>query len=136
MALPKRRQSKARSRKRRTHYKSASVSTTTCPQCNSTKMPHRACPNCGYYKGRPVISTSWNALLAWSRRWNSYLVFTLYIHPIAKSTFANLDGCVDSSSSTNRAQQDTHAALDKWPSFYSFWSEDVAGCSRPANWGV
>ena len=58
MALPKRRQSKARSRKRRTHYKSTTVSTTTCPQCNSTKMPHRACPNCGYYKGRPVISTS------------------------------------------------------------------------------
>ncbi|MCS5623247.1 MAG: 50S ribosomal protein L32, partial [Candidatus Marinimicrobia bacterium] len=46
------------SRKRRTHYKSTTVSTTTCPQCNSTKMPHRACPNCGYYKGRPVISTS------------------------------------------------------------------------------
>tara|TARA_Y100001968_G_scaffold76223_1_gene67696 strand:+ start:263 stop:439 length:177 start_codon:yes stop_codon:yes gene_type:complete len=58
MALPKRRQSSARSKKRRTHYKSASVATTKCPQCGSTKMPHRACPNCGYYRGRPVISTS------------------------------------------------------------------------------
>jgi len=58
MALPKRRQSKARSRKRRTHYKSNSVATTKCPQCGSIKMPHRACSNCGYYKGRPIISTN------------------------------------------------------------------------------
>jgi len=58
MALPKRRQSKARSRKRRTHYKSNLVSTTKCPQCSSIKMPHRACPDCGYYRGRPVVSSS------------------------------------------------------------------------------
>jgi len=58
MALPKRRQSKSRSKKRRTHYTSADVSTASCPQCGSSKMPHRACPNCGYYKGRPVISIS------------------------------------------------------------------------------
>ncbi|MCK5331309.1 MAG: 50S ribosomal protein L32 [Candidatus Marinimicrobia bacterium] len=58
MALPKTRISKARGRKRRTHYKAASVSVMECPQCNQTKMPHRACPNCGYYRGRPVVSTS------------------------------------------------------------------------------
>lgn len=56
MALPKKRQSKARGRKRRTHYKSENVMVTTCPQCDLPKMPHRACPNCGYYRGRPVIS--------------------------------------------------------------------------------
>ena len=58
MALPKRRQSKARGRKRRTHYKSGLTPTTACPQCGSKKMPHRACPNCGYYRGRPVVSAS------------------------------------------------------------------------------
>ena len=58
MALPKRRQSKARGRKRRTHYKSKLKSTALCPQCASTKLPHRACPNCGYYRGRPVVSYS------------------------------------------------------------------------------
>ena len=58
MALPKRRQSKARSRKRRTHYKSAIVTFANCPQCSSTKMPHRVCPNCGYYRGRPVLSAT------------------------------------------------------------------------------
>ena len=58
MALPKRRQSKARSRKRRTHYKSKAISLAKGAQCNQSKLPHRACPNCGYYRGRPVISTS------------------------------------------------------------------------------
>ena len=55
MALPKRRQSKARGRKRRTHYKANSVNFSSCPQA---KIPHRVCPNCGYYKGRPVISVT------------------------------------------------------------------------------
>ena len=36
MALPKRRQSKSRGRKRRTHYKSSLASTTKCPQCKVT----------------------------------------------------------------------------------------------------
>ncbi len=58
MALPKRRQSKARGRKRRTHYKSILVSTSICAQCGATKLPHRACPECGYYRGRPVVSPS------------------------------------------------------------------------------
>ena len=58
MALPKRRQSKARSRKRRTHYKSKAISLAKCAQCKQSKLPHHACPNCGYYRGRPVISTS------------------------------------------------------------------------------
>ena len=56
MALPKRRQSKSRGKKRRTHYKTALISTRTCPQCGHKKMPHRACPNCGYYRGRPTVS--------------------------------------------------------------------------------
>ncbi|MEE2877019.1 MAG: 50S ribosomal protein L32 [Candidatus Neomarinimicrobiota bacterium] len=56
MALPKRKQSKARGRKRRTHWKTKTVTISTCPQCNQQKMPHRACPNCGYYKGRPVTT--------------------------------------------------------------------------------
>ena len=58
MALPKRRQSKARGRKRRTHYKVDSVNTSKCPQCGEFKLPHRACPNCGYYKGRPVLNVN------------------------------------------------------------------------------
>ncbi|MEE9166027.1 MAG: 50S ribosomal protein L32 [Candidatus Neomarinimicrobiota bacterium] len=58
MALPKRRHSRARGRKRRTHWKAKKPSITICPQCNQPKIPHRACPNCGYYRGRPVITPS------------------------------------------------------------------------------
>ncbi|HIC74877.1 MAG TPA: 50S ribosomal protein L32, partial [Candidatus Marinimicrobia bacterium] len=34
MALPKRKQSKARSRKRRTHWKTKAATISSCPQCN------------------------------------------------------------------------------------------------------
>lgn len=26
-----------------------------CPNCHETKLPHRVCPHCGFYKGRPAI---------------------------------------------------------------------------------
>ncbi len=58
MALPKRRQSNTRGKKRRTHYKSKLTSLRKCSQCGSMKIPHRVCPNCGYYQGRPVVSIS------------------------------------------------------------------------------
>ncbi|MCK5011871.1 MAG: 50S ribosomal protein L32, partial [Deltaproteobacteria bacterium] len=50
MALPKRRLSKARKRKRRTHDSLSQVNLTTCPQCNESKLPHHVCPHCGTYK--------------------------------------------------------------------------------------
>ncbi|HDP66980.1 MAG TPA: 50S ribosomal protein L32 [Candidatus Marinimicrobia bacterium] len=56
MALPKRKISKSRRDKRRTHQKLTAATIALCPQCNEPKLPHRACPNCGYYRGRPVIS--------------------------------------------------------------------------------
>jgi large subunit ribosomal protein L32 len=27
-----------------------------CSQCSSTVVSHRACPSCGYYKGRQVLT--------------------------------------------------------------------------------
>jgi len=55
MANPKRRHSKQRKRLRRTHYKLKGVNMSICPQCKSMKLPHRVCPQCGYYKGRQVV---------------------------------------------------------------------------------
>lgn len=49
MAVPKRRTSKARKRKRRTHDKAPKVALQACPQCGDPRRPHRACPSCGYY---------------------------------------------------------------------------------------
>jgi len=56
MAVPKGKHSKARSRKRRTNWNCATPQVGVCAQCSQPKLPYRACRNCGYYKGRPVIS--------------------------------------------------------------------------------
>lgn len=56
MALPKRRISKARGRKRRAHQALKAPGITRCPQCDSAKLSHRVCANCGYYRGREVVS--------------------------------------------------------------------------------
>ncbi|GBD38058.1 50S ribosomal protein L32 [bacterium HR37] len=58
MALPKRRTSRSKSRKRRTHYKLSRPALSMCPNCNELKPPHRVCPSCGYYKGRTLKKES------------------------------------------------------------------------------
>jgi large subunit ribosomal protein L32 len=55
MALPKRKHSRQRGRKRRTHYKLKKPTTSRCPQCQELKVPHRVCAHCGYYKGIEVV---------------------------------------------------------------------------------
>lgn len=55
MAVPKRKTSKARRDKRRTHYKITAAQVTPCPRCREPRLPHRVCPNCGYYRDRQVI---------------------------------------------------------------------------------
>ncbi len=57
MALPKRKTSKARRDKRRTHKKIEAPNLSECPQCGEAKLPHRVCPECGYYKGRNILGT-------------------------------------------------------------------------------
>ena len=54
-ALSFRRISKTAKRQRRTHLKKEAPTITTCPNCNSPIAPHRACTNCGYYKGKDVL---------------------------------------------------------------------------------
>ena len=55
MALPKRKHSKSRRDKSRTHWKLATQSMTACPQCAKPILPHRACSGCGTYRGRQVV---------------------------------------------------------------------------------
>lgn len=55
MAVPKRKVSKQRRNKRRTHYKIAAPNLVACPQCHSLKLPHVVCKDCGYYDGKEVI---------------------------------------------------------------------------------
>ena len=55
MPNPKRRTSKARRDRRRSHDALTPPATSTCPECGEVKMPHRACGHCGQYRGREVM---------------------------------------------------------------------------------
>ncbi len=54
MGVPKRRVSKQRKRQRRANLKLAVPTLVRCPHCRQLIMPHRVCPECGYYKAREV----------------------------------------------------------------------------------
>jgi len=55
MPVPKRRQSKSRIRKRRTHDSLTAPGLTECQHCHKQILPHRVCGFCGYYKGKSII---------------------------------------------------------------------------------
>lgn len=55
MPNPKRRHSKRRTSTRRAHDSLSTRALSDCPNCHERKLPHRACPKCGYYKGREVL---------------------------------------------------------------------------------
>ena len=55
MAHPKRKVSKTRRDKRRTHYKAVAPTITTCSNCGAPVLYHRVCNECGYYKGKQAI---------------------------------------------------------------------------------
>lgn len=55
MPNPKRRHSKSRKNKRRTHDALTPRQLGECPHCHEPKLPHRVCPHCGYYRGRAVV---------------------------------------------------------------------------------
>ncbi len=57
MGVPKRKTSKARRDKRRAHLSLVAASLSSCPQCNEKRLPHRVCPNCGFYNGRAVLES-------------------------------------------------------------------------------
>ncbi len=55
MPNPKRKTSKQRRDKRRTHYKAKAPTVVSCSNCGAAVVYHRVCPECGYYKGKPAI---------------------------------------------------------------------------------
>ena len=69
MAVPFRKVSKTRGRMRRTHYKVEANSVVKCKNCGSMIKPHRACPECGFYNGKNVVSKE--------EKENKYLFFSL-----------------------------------------------------------
>jgi len=50
--------SRSNTRSRRSQWKATAAPLTTCPQCRSPKLAHAACPTCGTYKRRQIITPS------------------------------------------------------------------------------
>jgi len=55
MAHPKRKISKTRRDKRRTHYKASETTLYICPNCSTSVQYHRVCEECGTYRGKQAI---------------------------------------------------------------------------------
>ncbi|HNX27390.1 MAG TPA: 50S ribosomal protein L32 [Phycisphaerae bacterium] len=56
--VPKYKISRSRTRRRRSHNAHVPANYVDCPRCNSPKLPHAACDNCGYV--RPGLSLKVN----------------------------------------------------------------------------
>ena len=56
MGVPKRKMSKMRLRTRKAANRWHAPQMNKCSQCGSTIRSHTACPSCGYYKGRQVLT--------------------------------------------------------------------------------
>lgn len=56
MAVPKQKQSRSRTRKRRAQHKISPPALRACPQCGEPRLTHRVCKVCGTYAGQEVFA--------------------------------------------------------------------------------
>lgn len=49
------RRNRSQTAKRRSHHAIAAVQVSVCASCGAVKQSHRACPQCGKYRGRTVV---------------------------------------------------------------------------------
>ncbi len=56
MGVPKRKTSKMRLRTRKAANRWHAAKLSKCTQCGAAVLSHTACPACGYYKGRQVLT--------------------------------------------------------------------------------
>lgn len=56
MAVPKKRTSRSRRGKRRSHDAiKPSAAVEACPSCGELKLRHNLCPSCGTYRARQIV---------------------------------------------------------------------------------
>jgi large subunit ribosomal protein L32 len=58
MGLPGHRRTSSDKRKRAAHFALTEMTIQKCPKCQKPLLPHRACGNCGMYKGRQVLNVT------------------------------------------------------------------------------
>jgi large subunit ribosomal protein L32 len=56
VAVPKRKTSRSNTRHRRSQWKASAPALSTCDRCKQPKLQHTACPTCGTYNKRRVLS--------------------------------------------------------------------------------
>jgi large subunit ribosomal protein L32 len=57
VAVPKRRTTSSRRDMRRAnHDRITAPNLIPCANCSAPQMPHRVCPECGFYKGKAVVA--------------------------------------------------------------------------------
>src|SRR5215211_261591 len=56
MAVPKRRTSVSKKGSRRSHHAVTPIQVQYCKSCNEPVLPHRVCPNCGFFQARTVAA--------------------------------------------------------------------------------
>ena len=54
--LPKRKLSKGRRDRRRSHLALTATPMVACTNCHKPRLPHHVCPYCGYYNGEEVFT--------------------------------------------------------------------------------
>jgi len=67
-AEPKQKRSKVRTRTRRSHHAKTLPNLSACPQCKALRVPHRVCPECGFYRGRKILELRSDKRLAMMER--------------------------------------------------------------------
>ncbi len=55
MAVPKKKMSRSRTRRRKAGWRVTAPRLSRCPRCHSPKLSHHVCDNCGTYRGREVL---------------------------------------------------------------------------------
>jgi large subunit ribosomal protein L32 len=56
MSVPKQRHTKGRRNRRRANIKISKRRFVACSHCKKTVAGHKACPYCGYYKGKNIVA--------------------------------------------------------------------------------
>lgn len=54
MAVPKKKHTNGRSRRKRSCKHLTSAAIADCPQCGQPKQRHHVCPTCGFYRTREI----------------------------------------------------------------------------------
>jgi len=56
MGLPSKQRTSRSKRERASHFALKATTLGKCEKCGTSMLPHRACPKCGYYRGRQVLN--------------------------------------------------------------------------------